>query len=128
MKFVELRLLNKKQLRNGLIMYNYTVYVKHLNDKFKKQEHTAIVDSTISEDHLFQILNDNNNATQPIQILLNQNSLEITNNIEHNKAENMRDIMMLKKEEIKEAEMENFISDMLKDKNFIDLINKDSEK
>ncbi|MCX4079162.1 hypothetical protein N7280_00550 [Rickettsia rhipicephali] len=36
--------------------------------------------------------------------------------------------MMLKKEEIKEAKMENFISDMLKDKNFIDLINKDSEK
>ncbi|KJW04541.1 hypothetical protein [Rickettsia argasii] len=36
--------------------------------------------------------------------------------------------MMLKKEEIKEAEMEHFISDMLKDKNFIDLINKDSEK
>ncbi|WP_187145796.1 hypothetical protein [Rickettsia peacockii] len=50
------------------------------------------------------MLNDNNNATQPIQTLLNQNSFEITNNIEHNKAENMRDIMMLKKEEIKEAE------------------------
>ncbi|AEV91732.1 hypothetical protein MC3_00275 [Rickettsia slovaca str. D-CWPP] len=48
MKFFELRLLNKKQLRNGLIMYNYTVYVKRLNDKFKKQEHTEIVDSTIS--------------------------------------------------------------------------------
>ncbi|AFC74245.1 hypothetical protein JRD95_00049 [Rickettsia parkeri] len=29
-------------------MYNYTVYVKRLNDKFKKQEHTEIVDSTIS--------------------------------------------------------------------------------
>ncbi|MCX4079161.1 hypothetical protein N7280_00545 [Rickettsia rhipicephali] len=73
-------------------MYNYTAYVKRLNDKFKKQEHTKIVDSTISEDHLFQILNDNNNTTQPIQTLLNQNSFEITNNIEHNKAENMRDI------------------------------------
>lgn len=48
MKFFELRLLNKKQLRNGLIMYNYTVYVKRLNDNFKKQEHTKIVDSTIS--------------------------------------------------------------------------------
>ncbi len=29
-------------------MYNYTVYVKRLNDKFKKQEYTEIVDSTIS--------------------------------------------------------------------------------
>ncbi|WP_196218384.1 hypothetical protein [Rickettsia rickettsii] len=58
------------------------------------------------------MLNDNNNATQLIQTLLNQNSFEITNNIEHNKAENIRDIMMLKKEEIKEAEMEHFISNM----------------
>ncbi|MFV0250777.1 MAG: hypothetical protein AB8U53_02900 [Rickettsia aeschlimannii] len=35
-------------------MYNYTAYVKRLSDKFKKHEHTEIVDSTISEDHLFQ--------------------------------------------------------------------------
>ena len=104
-------------------MYNYITCVKRLNDKFKKQENTEIVDTTTPEDHPPQTLNDNTNATQPIQTPLNQNSFEITNNIENNKAENMRDTMMLKQEEI-----ENFISDMLKDKNFIDLINKDSEK
>ncbi|GAA5251747.1 hypothetical protein [Candidatus Rickettsia kedanie] len=114
-------------------MYNYTAYVKHLNYKVKKQENTEIVDNIISEKHLFRILNDNNNETQPTQTLLNQNSFEIIDNIEYNKAENMRNTMtmMLKKEEVKEAEeaeMDNFISDMLKDKNFIDLINKDSEK
>lgn len=109
-------------------MYNYTAYVKRLNDKFKKQENTEIVDTTTPEDHPPQTLNNNTNETQPIQTPLNQNSFKITNNTEHHKAENMRDTMMLKKEEIKEAEMENFISDMLKDKNFIDLINKDSEK
>lgn len=88
-------------------MYNYTVYVKRLNDKFKKQEHTEIVDSTISNTKWQQQCNSTDTNT-----LLNQNSFEITNNIEHNKAENMRDIMMLKKEEIKEAEMEHFISNM----------------
>ena len=35
-------------------MYNYTAYVKRLSDKFKKQEHTEIADSTISEDHYFK--------------------------------------------------------------------------
>ncbi|KHO03424.1 hypothetical protein [Rickettsia felis] len=89
----------------------------------KNKENTEIVDNTTPEDHPPQTLNDNTNETQPIQTPLNQNSFEITNNIENNKAENMRDTMMLKQEEI-----ENFISDMLKDKNFIDLINKDSEK
>ncbi|ABV74370.1 hypothetical protein A1C_00175 [Rickettsia akari str. Hartford] len=47
----------------------------------------AIVDSTIAEKHLLQILNDNHNETQPTQTLLNQNSFEITESIEHNKAE-----------------------------------------
>ncbi|WP_017208434.1 hypothetical protein [Rickettsia australis] len=42
---------------------------------------------------------------------LNQNSFEITDNIKHNKAENMRNTMMLNKEEVEEAEeaeMDNY--------------------